>query len=285
MAMTVWGLSWSNAKILGQYAPSSVLVFWRFLISTLTMVPVLIFSGQNLLINKKGVYFALGGAFFISLYNLLFFAGTHLGSAGLGGVIVPTMNPILTFLGSILLFKIILSRKDIIGLLLGLIGCSIVLKVWSFSFDQMANSGNTYFVFASVCWAILTIISSRSHPFIQTLTFSFWVYFISAILYFPFIINQDWINVFNLGWIFWINMISVSVGAMVFGTTIYFFGTKILGSEKASAFIFTVPLTAIIFSIILLGETLEFSTILGGLLAMTAVYLINKKHPIPEPVD
>ncbi len=285
LAMASWGLSWSNAKVLGQYAPATVLIFWRFLLSSIAMIPVVILNEQNLSISKKGFGFAIGGAIFISLYNFLFFIGTHIGSAGIGGVIVPTMNPILTFIGSVFIFRQVFLKKDIYGLLLGLIGGCIVLRVWDFSFDQITQSGNTYFVLASVCWAGLTLISSRSHYVIQTLTFSFWVYFISAIFYFPFITQYDWMSVFKTEWIFWFHMISVSIGAMVFGTTIYFIGTTKLGSEKASAFIFTVPLTAILFSIIILDELVEMSTIVGGILAMTAVYLINKKHAQSEPVD
>ena len=67
---------------------------------------------------------------------------------------------------------------------------------------------------------------------------------------------------------------------MVFGTTVYFYGTVILGSERASAFIFTVPLSAVIFSMIFLKETLEVSTVAGGVLAMVAVYIINRTKGI-----
>lgn len=285
LAMAAWGLSWSNAKVLGHYAHPTVLIFWRFLFSSIAMLPVLLFKGQNLFISKKGFSFAIGGAIFISFYNYLFFIGTHIGSAGIGGVIVPTMNPIITFGGSVIIFRQVFLRKDIYGLFLGLIGGCIVLKVWDFSFNQITNSGNTYFVLASFFWAGLTLISSRSHTVIQTLTFSFWVYFISAIFYFPFVIQNEWMSIFNMDWIFWLHMISVSIGAMVFGTTVYFIGTTKLGSDKASAFIFTVPVTAILFSMIILKEPLEISTAIGGILAMIAVYLINKKHPQREPVD
>jgi len=284
-AMAAWGLSWSNAKVLGNYAPAIVLIFWRFLISSVAMVPVLYFKRQNFTINKKGFIFVVAGAVLLSTYNYFFFVGTHIGSAGVGGVIVPALNPIFTFAASVIIFHQVFSRKDIYGLLLGLIGGSIVLKVWDFSFDQIANSGNTYFILASCCWAGMTLISSRSHLIIQTLSFSFWVYFISTLFYFPFVIQYDWMNIFNLDWVFWLHMISVSIGAMVFGTTVYFIGTTKLGSEKASAFIFTVPVTAIFFSMVILNEPLEISTATGGILAMTAVYLINKKHPLKEPVD
>ena len=277
LAMVTWGLSWTNAKVLGTYAPAVVLVFWRFLFAALTMVPVLVFFKQKLSISRKGFFFSLAGAVCISLYNLLFFVGTHLGSAGIGGVIVPAMNPILAFMGAVIIFRQDYSKIDILGLFLGLIGGSIVLRVWDFSFEQITNSGNIYFILASACWAVLTLISSRTHAFIQTLTFSFWVYFLSAVFFFPFVIGSSGLSIFFMDWIFWIHMLFVSIGAMVFATTVYFFGTVALGSDKASAFIFIVPVSAILFSIILLDEPLESSTAVGGTLAMSAVYLINKK--------
>jgi len=277
LAMVTWGLSWTNAKVLGTYAPAVVLVFWRFLFATLTMVPVLVFSKQKLSISRKGFIFSLAGAACISLYNLCFFVGTHLATAGVGGVIVPTMNPILAFLGAVIIFRQDYSKTDIFGLLLGLIGGCIVLRVWDFSFEQITNSGNTYFILAAASWATLTLISSRSHAFIETLTFSFWVYLISAGFFFPFVMGNDGLSIFTMGWIFWIHMLFVSIGAIVFGTTVYFYGTVALGADKASAFIFIVPVSAILFSIILLGEPLEISTAGGGILAMSAVYLINNK--------
>ena len=79
-------------------------------------------------------------------------------------------------------------------------------------------------------------------------------------------------------------MFFLSIGAMVFGTTVYFFGTTRLGPEKASSFIFTVPVAALFFSLILIGERLEITTLLGGIMTMTAIYLINKGH-VQEPID
>ena len=275
--MVIWGFSWTNAKVLGNYAPAEVLGFMRFLIATLTMVPILIFSRQKLSISKKGLFFSKVGAVCISLYNLCFFIGTHIGTAGIGGVIVPTMSPILAFLGSVIIFRQDYLKIDIIGLILGLIGICIVLRVWDMHFEQITNSGNTYFILAAVIWATLTLISSRSHAFIGTLTFSFWVYLLSAIFFLPFFIENNALSIFTMDWIFWIHMLFVSIGAIVFGTTVYFFGTIALGINKASAFIFIVPISAIIFSIIFLDETLEFSTVIGGTLAMSAVYLINNK--------
>ena len=285
LSMAIWGLSWTNAKILSDYGPSSVLAFWRFFFSSITMIPVLLITGNDFRVTRQGIKYILTGAVFISLYNIFFFMGTDKGSASVGGIIVPTFNPIITFIISVLLLKQVVYRKDIIGLILGFAGGVIVLQAWRLSLEQMIANGNIFFLCASVSWGIMSIISGRSHAHVSTLSFSFWVYTISTLIYLGATWNKDILLIFTYDWIFWVNMFFLSAGAMVFGTTVYFFGTARLGPEKASAFIFTVPVTALFFSVLLIGERLEVITMIGGILTMTAVYLINKSHSRREPID
>jgi drug/metabolite transporter (DMT)-like permease len=285
LSMAIWGLSWTNAKILSDYGPSSVLAFWRFFFSSITMIPVLLITGNDFRVTRQGIKYILTGAVFISLYNIFFFMGTDKGAASVGGIIVPTFNPIITFIISVLLLKQVVYRKDIIGLILGFAGGVIVLQAWRLSLEQMIANGNLFFLCASVSWGIMSIISGRSHAHVSTLSFSFWVYTISTLIYLGATWNKDILLIFTYDWIFWVNMFFLSAGAMVFGTTVYFFGTARLGPEKASAFIFTVPVTALFFSVLLIGERLEVITMIGGILTMTAVYLINKSHAQQEPID
>ena len=285
LSMTIWGLSWTNAKILSDYGPSSVLAFWRFFFSSITMIPVLWLTGNNFRVTRQGMKYIFTGAVFISLYNIFFFMGTNNGAASVGGIIVPTFNPIITFIISILLMNQVVYRMDIIGLILGFTGGVIVLQAWTLSLEQIIANGNLFFICASVSWGIMSIISGRSHAHISTLSFSFWVYTISTLIYLGATWNKDILLIFTYDWIFWVNMFFLSVGAMVFGTTVYFFGTTRLGPEKASAFIFMVPVTALFFSVLLIGERLEITTMIGGMMTMIAVYLINKSHSRQEPID
>ena len=285
LAMAAWGLSWTNGKVLSDYGPSSVLAFWRFFFSSITMIPVLWLTGNDFRVTRQGMKYVLTGAVFISLYNIFFFVGIDRGSASVGGIIVPTFNPIITFIISVLLMKQVVYRMDIIGLILGFTGGVIVLQAWTLSLDQIIANGNLFFICASVSWGIMSIISGRSHAHVSTLSFSFWVYTISTLIYLGATWNKDILLIFTYDWIFWVNMLFLSVGAMVFGTTVYFFGTTQLGPEKASAFIFMVPVSALFFSVLLIGERLEITTIIGGIMTMIAVYLINKSHSRQEPMD
>ena len=285
LAMATWGLSWTNAKVLSDYGPSSVVVFWRFFFSSITMIPVLWLTGNDFRVTRQGMKYIFPGAVFISLYNIFFFVGTDRGSASVGGIIVPTFNPVITFIISVLLLKQVFSRKDIIGLVLGFTGGVIVLQAWTLSLEQMIANGNMYFICASISWGIMSVISGRSHGHVSTLSFSFWVYTISALIYLGVTWNKDILLIFTYDWIFWVNMFFLSAGAMVFGTTVYFLATTRLGPEKASAFIFMVPVMALLFSVLLIGERLEVTTMIGGIMTMTAVYLINKSHARQEPID
>ena len=283
--MATWGLSWTNGKILSQYCSSSILAFWRFFLSSIFMIPVLIFSKNNFSVPSDGVKYIIIGSILIFSYNIFFFMGSNLGFANVGGVFVPTLNPIITFILSIIIFREIIYKKDIIGLIFGICGGIIVLEAWTLSYSQMTANGNLYFLLASISWGIMSIVSGKSHKALATLTFSFWVYFISSIFCFIMNINNDVLIVLDFDLIFWLNLIILSIGAQVFGTTVYFIATTKLGPSKASSFIFIVPITAPIFSMLFIGEKLEISTIIGGIMTMTAVYLINKEKIQTQPID
>ena len=283
--MATWGLSWTNGKILSQYCSSSILAFWRFFLSSIFMIPVLIFTKNNFTVPSDGIKYIIIGSILIFSYNIFFFMGSNLGFANGGGVFVPTLNPIITFILSIIIFREIIYKKDIIGLIFGICGGIIVLEAWTLSYSQMTANGNLYFLLASISWGIMSIVSGKSHKALATLTFSFWVYFISSIFCFIMNINNDVLIVLDFDLIFWLNLILLSIGAQVFGTTVYFIATTKLGPSKASSFIFIVPITAPIFSMIFIGEKLEISTIIGGIMTMTAVYLINKEKIQTQPID
>jgi drug/metabolite transporter (DMT)-like permease len=65
---------------------------------------------------------------------------------------------------------------------------------------------------------------------------------------------------------------------MAFGQSVYFKATSVLGPKKASSYILMVPVTAVLFSIILLGESINHFTILGGSLSLLAILILNKNY-------
>lgn len=277
LAMVIWGLSWTNAKILGSYdVPSQVLMLWRFFFSSISFIPILIMMRISIRISWKGLIATLFGSFFLTWYNWNYFKGTLHGPAGVGGVLVTTLNPIITFILATIIFRKNVHGKDIAGLILGLSGGALIMNVWTLSPEVIFGKGNVYFLLCAFSWACVTIISSRSATFIKAIPFSFWTILFSTI-WMAVLTHRDPVGeIFSFDWIFWVNMIIISTGAMAIATTIFFYGTTKLGSEKSSAFIFTVPVSAMGFSMLFLNEKLTISILTGSIMATVAVYLINK---------
>lgn len=275
--MVTWGLSWTNAKIVGMYGDAPMMTFWRFIFATLSFAPIVYFTKNSFSINGKSLRFIALNALFMTSYNYFYFRGTQVGLAGAGGVLVTTLNPINTAILAAILFNIPLYRKDIAGMIIGFIGGGMIMNIWNMDMSLLLESGNAYFLLASLSWAAVTLITSRSKDIMPFIPYSFWCFGIASLLSFLLAFDQPLLSIFQFDWVFWLNMVLLAVGAMAFGTTIYFLASRQLGPQKASSFIFTVPVTAMLFAMLFLNEELTITIALGSVLAMFAVYLINKK--------
>lgn len=283
LAMGLWGLSWTNGKILGEYAAPATLMFWRFILAAVAMIPVMVMNGTSWKVERSTWLYLGSSALFLTLYNLFYFSGTHMGSAGAGGVLVTTLNPILT-----VLFVSVYHRKFpnplmFLGIVMGLVGGSFLLNLWGGTNQELLSGGNVFFLLCALTWVFLTLLSSKTQQSIHTYSYSFWVYALSAGYSLTLVDSSSLMNVFSYDKTFWLNLLAVSWGALAFATTIYFYAAGKLGSERAAAFIFTVPVSAMLFSMWLLDEPLTLHLSIGAVLSISAVYLIDagKKRGSP----
>ena len=277
-AMMTWGLSWTNGKILGNYNNVEIIILWRFFFATLFFFPILLYTRESILFPLISIPRIIINAFFITLYNIFYFAGTKYGLASTGGVLVTTLNPILTTLFLGLIFKKKIPKKDWIALILGVIGSSFIIQIWNIDLRSIIKTGNLYFLGASFSWVCVTINTSYAIRYIRYMTYTFWSFLFGFFISFLLLPNKNIFIVFNYDWIFWVNLITISIGAMAFGQSVYFKATSVLGPKKASSYILMVPVTAVLFSIILLGESINHFTILGGSLSLLAILILNKNY-------
>ncbi len=275
VAMIFWGLSWTNAKILGRYTHATITMFWRFFFSTISFWFIVKYLKGSFQFNKNNIHYIILNSFFMVLYNYFYFNGTQIGLAGAGGVLVTTLNPILTIFFSLFFGGKVLKR-DYLGLILGLLGGGIILKIWELNFDILYQSGNIFFLLASLSWALVTIITSISKKEINFLSYSFWSFFFATIVSLSLASGSNLLSVFDFDWIFWVNLMALAVLAMSFGTSIFFLASIKNGPKFSSSFIYLVPITAMGFSMIFLNEPLQLTTLIGGIMGIISVYIINR---------
>ena len=250
------------------------MIFLRFFLTALTMIPIILVMKKSFKIDFKTLLLVIITSLVFITYLKYFFLGTKFGTAGLGGALVTTLIPINTFLIMALMFGKKIQRKDIFALILGAIGVLTILNIWSFSYEDIFTTHNMYFLFASMLWPILTIVSSKiTHT--SPIVFTFYMYVITTILVLVFFIDFPNIPHEKFDDIFWINILCLAVISTTFATTIYFIGIDKLGTNEVSSFIFLVPFFAIGLSAIFLKEEIGLTMIIGTILTIISVTILN----------
>ena len=271
--MFSWAIAWTNAKIVGEYLSFYNLVFFRFLLGFLSLLPFIIIK-KNPFPKMVDLKYILIPSLLFFVYNIAFFQGTYYGLAGTGGVLVTTLNPLCTILIMSLINKRII-KKEVVGMFLGVIGGIIIMNLHKEGMVNILNSNNIYFIICAITWGVMTVSVNYAQKRINPYIFICLCYLFTMIISFPFT-NLGELNMSDLDFRFYINFFLVSIGAMSFGTSIYIYSTPILGPAKVSVFIFSVPFIAMGTAYLVLNEPFTINIVIGGLLSLLSIYIINK---------
>ncbi len=277
LSMFCWGLSWTSGKIMAGYGNPLNITLYRFFITFISLFIIVWFTGEKLSILKKGLPDLTCASLLIALYTYLFFKGLSLGKAGAGGVLVTTLNPIISYVIMLVYSKRKPGKFEIIGLAIGLVAGAFLLQVWN-NWHKIWYAGNSYFVMATFTWAFLSLFTARSGRYGSPIAFSLWMYGLCTVIIALISDYRESIEIYNrIDFVFWINLFFSSTITTALATTFFFVATSRLGAGKASTFIFLVPFSAALGSWIFLKEVPESHTIIGGFLGIFAVYMINRK--------
>lgn len=277
LSMTCWGISWTAAKVIATYGSPMTLSFLRFSLTFVSMIIILVILRQPFKLDRKGIPDLIGASLIISLYTFLFFKGLTTGKAGAGGVLVTVLNPIISYAIMLIRARRRPYRNESIGLGLGVLAGVLLLKL-PMEADKIFSAGNIYFLMCAVCWAILSLFTSRASHYGSTTTFSAWMYGISTLVLFIFAgVDGPLLTLSKADGLFWFNLFVSSTLATAMATTFYFIATSKLGASQASSYIFLVPFSAALAAWAFLGEVPQWHTIAGGLLGIAAVYILNRK--------
>lgn len=278
LAMLTWGGSWPSGKLIVGLARVEVIIFWRYFITSLSIVPLLFIFKQPLRIKKRSLFLLIFGAIVMITHNQLFMTGLRVGLAGAGGVLTNSLNPIITFSLASMIYRESVGPWQKTGLMLGVIGGAVLLNIWKLGPQELLAGGNVFFLLAALSWSILTLIAQKTQQRVPFLTYSFYLYTFSTLLALFLALPHGLLPITGQPWMFWGIIFYLSIFAATFGATVYFMAAAKIGSGRASSFTFLVPASAMLFSWLLLGEVPQLSTIIGGLIALFAVYLLNRKE-------
>lgn len=285
LAMVAWGGSWITARWASGYAPE-ITAFWRFLLSAASFLPILWFRKESLALPRKAWPWVGLAALALAGYNLCFLGGLQTGHGGYAGVLVPSLNPLFTFLLASVFLSHTVNRTTLLGLGLGFLGGMLQILGPGLEARSFLRPENLFFLGAALSYALLTLWSARAQKHVSVFVHSFWVSVGATALLAPFAWPKHPFQMQGLGHDFWINTLYLALLSGTFGTTVYFEAARRVGGARASSFSFLVPVSALVLAFLLLGEVPQWTSLAGGALSIGAVLLIQmSRSQVPPRLD
>ncbi len=273
-AMLFWGLSFIWSKIVFEtYSPITT-IFFRLLISVVALFLFIIVTGQKETIKRKDFSYL----FLSALFNpFIYFIGENFGlqnvSASLAAVIISTI-PVLTPFIVVFFYTERISRLNIIGLVLSFIGVMII--IFSDSGKLEGNFTGIAFLFMAVISAIFyTIFVKKLSSSYKPITIIAWQNLLGAILFLPIFLFFDLKEVIEItpSSKTLLSLIMLGLFASSAAFIFYTYAIKNLGIIKTNLYTNLIPVFAIIFSFILLGETVTLLKSAGLIVVLLGIIL------------
>jgi drug/metabolite transporter (DMT)-like permease len=231
--------------------------------------------------NRKDIPILFGLGFLgVSGYFAFQFSALQYTSSANASTI-NALNPLVSSILATLVTDERLTKRRIGLLLLGLIG--VILTVTggdpNVLLNMEFNKGDLIMALAMLSFAVYGVYSKKATQVYEPLMVTSYVFLFGLIQITPLMLLDGVLaNVLSFSLKAWGGVVFMAIGSSVLGYQIQQVAIKRLGVNRTSLFINLVPLWAIIFSYIVLGDPITIINLVSAVIIGTAVYLNTRKN-------
>lgn len=280
----LWGASWPAGRIIAQSMPPLAGACLRFVLAALVLIPWLYAAGGMAQLKTWSAQRWLGmtaaGATGVFGYAAFFLSGLQHLPAGKAALVI-TLNPVMTLLMAVWLFKERLNSIIALGMLMAFAGAVVVLSHGR-PMDILQGAmgmGELLILGCVVCWVLYTLIGRWMLTGVDALSTTAVTSTIGAALLLVASLVVEGPSALGAavhsGSTAWIALLFLAFGATALAYAWYFDGVKALGAGAASGYITLVPLFGVLISAWMLGETIDTPMLWGGALAIVGTGVMN----------
>ena len=280
MAAMVWGGSVVAQKVaLGPFSPVETSVL-RGLGALAILIPLWLWKEGGERFSKKdwGRFGVLGlgvlGNHLLVLFGLQFIG------AGAAGIIIG-VSPVITAFLSSLILKDVPLRVIWQGCLVSFVG--VVVITGRGGMEGVGSNpvlGGTLILSALVSWALYTIGCRRTMDRFSPLTVTWTTLMISLLFEIPLLVVNHKMLLSGIDTVpisGWVALVYVMVFATALGQQAWLYGVDGVGPSRAGIFGNLIPVSALFFSFLILGESVGLREISGIGLILLGVWLVNQR--------
>jgi drug/metabolite transporter (DMT)-like permease len=275
LAGALWGTSFPIIKIGLEYTNPFAFVFWRFLVSTVVMLLILL-AIKKLdfkFVNKKMLIF-LGVANGVGY--LLQYVSMGYTTAAKAALFINLSAMWVAILSPKLLGESF-SNKKIIGVIFGLIGIVFVsTNLDFFSLIEGQALADLTLIISGFTWAIFMIYnkklaSSSNSDSYQSMA---WVLVFTFLSIAPFAVFAG-SNLFDLSVGAWLGIFWTAIVCWIIPYYLWLVGLKHLSASTSTVLLLSEIVMAIILSIVILREPITVFSSIGAFLIIIAIALVS----------
>ena len=280
----LWGASWPAGRILALNMSPLAASGLRFVLAVSLLLPWLYWSGGFPAIKKWPLKTWLGmfaaGASGVFGYAAFFLSGLQQLPAGKAALLI-TLNPVVTLLLAVWLFKERINGVIACGMALAACGAVVVISHGNplDLLNGMVGLGEMLILGCVACWVCYTLIGRAMLAGVDALaaTTVTSIFGAGLLLIASLVVEgpRGLASAFTASNQAWMAMIFMAYGSTSIAYAWYFAGVKALGAGAASGYITLVPVIGVILSALLLGESIDGSMLLGGAMAIAGTAVMN----------
>ncbi|PGT77355.1 MULTISPECIES: DMT family transporter [Bacillaceae] len=276
-------LFWAGNYVFGQYLVVEMsplqMTFFRWLIAVFLLVPLAHYIERP---NWKSVWkewktLLMLAVLGIISYNFLLYEALQY-TTSLNAALVNSINPAVIVLFSVLFLKEKIKFKNMMGLIISLLGVLLVLTKGQLHliFHNNYNQGDMLMIFAIIVWSIYSIIGRKIKTIPPIASTSVSVIFALLLLLPVIAVNGSDFN-FNLSHQAMIGIVYMGVFPSVGSFIFWNISLRHIDASKAGIYLNLITVFTAIISLIL-GKSISIVQFVGGVLVFIGVYLTNMKE-------
>jgi len=279
VAPLCWGGNIVLARGVADIIPPVSFAFWRWTIAFVLLLPFTWRTARQDWSQVVKSWKLMSGLSIlgISVFNTMLYTAVHTTTA-INGAMIQTTMPAVIILATLVMFKEKVTRLQILGVAICIIGAFIVILRgrWNTLLGMSFAPGDILMMGAVIVYALYSALL-RQRPAIHPLSFLIYTFGLGVIFLLPVYI---WELAGSATMTLTLQVVLSILYVALFPSILAYFcwnrGVEVIGANRAGLFINLIPVFASILAILFLGETLQAFHIIGMVLILGGMILFNR---------
>ena len=287
-AVVLWGVSFVATKAALRDVSPITLIFTRFALGVAVLVLVLKLARKPLVPPRASwPILALMGFVGIFLHQMVQAHALTLTTAVRTGWLIGVTPIWSAVLGAVFLREGFGARK-VLGLFIGFVGALLVITRGELSPDVLAlpsTRGDLLVLASTWTWAIYTMLGRNTLKQLGSAKATSAAMFAGWAMMIPFFMAANgWQEYRSLSFTSVSAILFLGIGCSGLGYWFWYAALERIDTSQVAAFLYLEPLVTLLSAVALLGESVAWSTVLGGMLVLAGVLTVQAA-PTRKPVE